>query len=105
MRQTRLPRRLAILPDLVVKPDFEGTVHTLDDTFVRSFAVEVMGLDTESYRERKARLRAILVASRTHYLEHVAHDDAQAARTANDDRFRHALEKLGRVAHSAAARR
>ena len=44
-------------PDQLVKPDFEGKVFAADSRFLRSFVVEVMGLNSPAYRTRKQCLK------------------------------------------------
>ncbi len=36
--------------DAMIKPDFEGAIHAANGSFLRSFAVEVMGCDRPEYR-------------------------------------------------------
>ena len=87
--------------DAVVKPDFEGVIRTASGEFVRSFVVEVMGLDTPEYRRSKWRLRRLVEEKRMRYIEHVAHGGV--SREAGDAGLRRALEDLGRRAVERAA--
>lgn len=60
-------------PELVVKPDFEGTIRTPSGTFIRSFVVEVMGFNDDEYLKRKERLERIVKGKGTWWIEHPAH--------------------------------
>jgi len=62
--------------DAVIKPDFEGAIHAANGSFLRSFAVEVMGYDHPEYRAAKARVKAAITSKPVHFLEHLAHDPA-----------------------------
>lgn len=44
-------------PGQIAKPDFEGKICAVDGRFLRSLVIEVLGLDTPVYREKKRRLR------------------------------------------------
>ena len=86
--------------DAVVKPDFEGAVHAADGSFLRSFAVELMGYDHPEYRAVKVRVRAAITGKRVHFLEHLAHDPARLEE--HDHTFRSSLTRFGRRAISKA---
>jgi hypothetical protein len=91
-------------PDQGVKPDFEGTVHaTAGHRFLRSFVVETMGIDTDEYRTKKARLKQILTRKPGFYLEHVAHGGA--AQAGCDARFRKDLFAFGKLVMQADKRK
>ncbi len=55
--------------DAVIKPKFEGLIHTTNRSFLLSFAVEVMGYDHPEYRAAKARVKATITGKRVHFLE------------------------------------
>jgi len=82
-------------PDQLVKPDFEGKVFAADGRFARSFCVEVMGLNSPTYRARKQRLKEILTRKPGRYLEHLAHDGI--AQEDGDQQFRQALFDFGQA--------
>jgi len=84
----------------VVKPDFEGAIHAANVSFLRSFAVEVMGYDHPEYRAVKARVKAAITGKRVHFLEHLAHDPARMEE--HDRVFRSSLTQLGKRAISKA---
>jgi hypothetical protein len=84
----------------VIKPGFEGTIHAANGSFLRFFAVEVMGYDHPEYRAAKARVKAAITGKRVHFLEHLAHDPAGMAE--NDRAFRSSLAQLGERAVSKA---
>jgi len=82
-------------PHQLVKPDFEGKVFAADGRFVRSFVVEVMGLNSPAYRARKQRLKEILTRKPGRYLEHLAHDGI--ALEDGDQQFRKELFEFGQA--------
>jgi len=82
-------------PDQLVKPDFEGKVFAADGRFARSFCVEVMGLNSPTYRARKQRLKEILTRKPGRYLEHLAHDGI--AQEDGDQQFRKELFEFGQA--------
>lgn len=86
--------------DAVIKPDFEGAIHAANGSFLRSFAVEVMGYDRPEYCAVKARVKAAITGKRVFYLEHLAHDPARVEE--HDRAFRSSLTQLGRRAISKA---
>ena len=79
--------------DQVIKPDFEGTIHTAAGAWVRSFVVECKGFDHDEYRAAKVRLKAVLTAKGAYYLDHLAFDPQRAEE--HDRRFIHDLARLG----------
>jgi len=82
-------------PDQLVKPDFEGKVFAAANRFLRSFVVEVMGLNSSTYKARKQRLKEILTRKPGRYLEHLAHDGI--AQDDGDQQFRQALFDFGQA--------
>jgi len=86
--------------DAVIKPDFEGAIHAANGSFLRSFAVEVMGYNHPEYRAAKVRMKAAITGKRVFYLEHLAHDPAGMEE--HDRAFRSSLTQLCRRAISKA---
>ena len=82
-------------PGQIVKPDFEGKIFAGDGRFLRSLVIEVLGLDTLVYREKKRRLRQILAKKPGHYLEHLADDGIGQAE--GNRRFRQDLLRFGKT--------
>ena len=80
-------------PGRVVKPDFEGTIHTAAGAWVRSFAAECKGFDHAEYRAIKAWLKSVIQAKRTYYLDHLAYDPRHTAE--HDMNFARDLARLG----------
>ncbi len=80
-------------PDRIVKPDFEGTIHTATGAWVRSFALECKGFDHAEYRASKAWLEAVVKAKHADYLEHRAYDPRRVEE--RDCAFARDLARLG----------
>ena len=79
--------------DRIVKPDFEGTIHTATGAWVRSFVMECKGFEHAEYRASKAWLEAVIKARHADYLEHRAYDPRRIEE--HDRAFARDLARLG----------